>query len=97
MTHQAKGFDFCVVGAGRMGASIAGHLALQGARVAVFDRSDFDRCAKERLCHTDTLVAAPHICPCSTAPVCDCDNSAAISWNAWNTAGKRDMKLCVPT
>ena len=37
-------FDVCVVGAGRMGASIAGHLALQGARVALFDRSDFDRC-----------------------------------------------------
>ena len=27
-----------------MGASIAGHLALQGARVALFDCSDFDRC-----------------------------------------------------
>lgn len=26
-----------------MGASIAGHLVLQGARVALFDRSDFDR------------------------------------------------------
>jgi glycerol-3-phosphate dehydrogenase len=38
-------YDFTVVGAGRMGASIAGHLVLQGARVALFDRSDFDRCA----------------------------------------------------
>jgi len=37
--------DFCVVGAGRMGASIAGHLVLQGARVALFDRSDYDRYA----------------------------------------------------
>jgi 3-hydroxyisobutyrate dehydrogenase-like beta-hydroxyacid dehydrogenase len=27
-----------------MGASMAGQLALQGARVALFDRSDFDRC-----------------------------------------------------
>ena len=35
--------DFCVVGAGRMGASIAGQLVLQGARVALFDRSDYDR------------------------------------------------------
>ncbi len=35
--------DFAVVGAGRMGASIAGHLLLQGASVALFDRSDFDR------------------------------------------------------
>jgi len=39
----APSFDFAVVGAGRMGASIAGHLALQGASVALFDRSDFDR------------------------------------------------------
>ena len=39
----AASFDFAVVGAGRMGASIAGHLALQGASVALFDRSDFDR------------------------------------------------------
>lgn len=36
-------YDFAVVGAGRMGASIAGALALSGARVAVYDRSDFDR------------------------------------------------------
>ena len=64
-----RAFDFCVVGAGRMGASIAGTLALQvlyglarralccagcrstltaaawtqGASVALFDRSDYDR------------------------------------------------------
>jgi hypothetical protein len=36
-------YDFAVIGAGRMGASIAGALALNGARVAVHDRSDFDR------------------------------------------------------
>uniref|UniRef100_A0A6T8N154 RING-type domain-containing protein n=1 Tax=Hemiselmis andersenii TaxID=464988 RepID=A0A6T8N154_HEMAN len=36
-------FDFAVIGAGRMGASIAGQLAIQGAKVAVYDKSDFDR------------------------------------------------------
>ena len=47
---MADNFDFCVVGAGRMGASIAGHLVLQGARVALFDRSDYDRYAVACAC-----------------------------------------------
>ena len=34
-----------------MGASIAGQLALQGARVALFDRSDFDRCRAHLVRH----------------------------------------------
>jgi hypothetical protein len=45
VSNKMPNYDFTVVGAGRMGASIAGHLVLQGARVALFDRSDFDRCA----------------------------------------------------
>jgi len=35
--------DIGVIGAGRMGACIAGQMAINGARVAVFDKSEFDR------------------------------------------------------
>mmetsp|Transcript_9957 Transcript_9957/g.19450 ORF Transcript_9957/g.19450 Transcript_9957/m.19450 type:complete len:304 (-) Transcript_9957:125-1036(-) len=43
MAEGESKYDFAVIGAGRMGASIAGQLAIHGAKVAVFDKSDFDR------------------------------------------------------
>jgi hypothetical protein len=42
MPQETVPYDFGIVGAGRMGASIAGQLALSGARVALYDRSEFD-------------------------------------------------------
>ena len=65
-TIAANGkYDFAIVGAGRMGASIAGNLALSGARVALYDRSDFDRkkgleimCADLRAHENSQLISA---------------------------------------
>ena len=65
-TSAANGkYDFAIVGAGRMGASIAGNLALSGARVALYDRSDFDRkkgleimCADLRAHENSQLISA---------------------------------------
>lgn len=43
LTMTSAKYDFGVVGLGRMGASIAGSLALRGCRVAMYDKSHFDR------------------------------------------------------